>query len=31
LGGNAPKDILFNDASAVVNAAEKEVADNVLG
>jgi hypothetical protein len=31
LGGNAPKDMLLNDASAVANAAEKEVADNVLG
>ena len=31
LGGNAPKDMLLSDASAVSNAAEKEVADNVLG
>jgi hypothetical protein len=31
LGGNAPQDMLLNNASAVTNAAEKEVADNVLG
>jgi hypothetical protein len=31
LDGKAPKDILCKDASAVINAAEKEVTDNVLG